>query len=173
MFFHGSKNNLEIGETLISQVDTGYTSYEECISIENAFEYFRPEDKISRKTAIYLVDNPNIIEKVGGYDDYIYEIDPIGNIQKSDLYWYNEVAKEMGDFFEIEELTEKAKKYIENYWNSVESLEKNIEYRVESAVIKNEFNLKEKNNLESLKVYVNKKSGEFNKNTTNMKKNKL
>ena len=133
MFFHGSKNNLEIGETLISQEDTGYTSYEECISIENAFEYFRPEDKISRKTAIYLVDDPNIIEKVGGYDDYIYEIDPIGNIQKSDLYWYNEVAKEMGDFFEIEEI----------------------------------------NNLENLKVYVNKKSGEFNKNTTNMKKNKL
>ncbi len=173
MFYHGSKNNLEIGDVLISQEDEGYTSYEECISIENAFEYFRPQNKISRKTAIYLVDNPEIIEKLGGYDDFIYEIEPIGNAEKSDLYWYNAVAKEMGDFFEINELTDKAKKYIKNYWNSVESLEKNIEYRVENAVVTKEFQVEEKINLENLKAYINKKSDESNKNATTIRKNKF
>lgn len=173
MFYHGSKNNLEINTILISQENKGYTSYEECLSIENAFEHFRPKNKISRKIAIYLVDNPEIIEKVGGYDDYIYEIDPMGDVQKSDLYWYNEVAKEMGDFFDIEELTDKAKKCIENYWNSVESPDKNIEYRVESAIVRKEFKIEEINNLKNLKTYINKKSGECNKNATPIRKNKF
>lgn len=162
MFYHGSKNDLPIDTVLESTEDDGYTSYEECISIENAFEYYKPFDKISRKTAIYLVDNPECIEKVGGYEDYIYKVEPEGNVEKSDLYWYNMVSKEMGDFFEVEEITKQAQKYIENYWLGVESNNPTIEYRINKGVVTEEIELKDSLNKEIQLFLDNKKPKNIN-----------
>lgn len=156
MFYHGSKNLIENQEKLTPQEDS-YTNYEECISIENAFEFYRPENKISRQKCVYLVEDPNMIDNVGGYIDYIYLVNPENNYtEKSDLSWYTMASMEMGDFFELEELTEKSIAYIVNYWNSTPSENPCWEYRASQATI---INLIEDNSLEKdiEKLFENKK----------------
>lgn len=129
-FYHGSKNELDLNECLFKNRD-GYTEYEEVVSIENAFEAFKPEHMISRKDALYVVRDLDSIDYVGAYDDYIYEVD-LDEYEKSDLSWYTEVSLEMGDFFDIKELSAKAIVCIKNYWSGEPSQNPVWEYRTES-----------------------------------------
>jgi hypothetical protein len=134
-YYHGSIDELPIGLMLKNQKD-GYTSDEVVKDLESLFDKYKPKDKISRKEAVYLADNPDDIDNLGGYTDFIYEVNPLDEPEKSDLSWYSKVGSEMGDFFDIdEELSENVKEMLDNYWNGVASENPVWEYRVYNADI--------------------------------------
>lgn len=126
-FYHGTKTELNIGDYLEKDRD-GYTEYDEALSIERAFEVFKPENMISRKEALYVVGNTDDIDNVGAYDDFVYEVF-VDDCEKSDLSWYTELQLEMGDYYELDELTPKAILIIKNYWNGIPSDNPVWEYR--------------------------------------------
>lgn len=134
--FHGSRKNFPIGFRLLPQAD-GYTSYQEVQNIENLFEKYRPENKTSRKSSVFLTDNINNIDGAGGYTDYIYAVEPELTPEASDLAWYSE-ADSLYD--EEETPSKELLNAIAMYWNGTpyhDSSKSNFEYRCKSALITN------------------------------------
>lgn len=128
-YYHGSYDLLDDG-TILKSPEKSYTKSEDNTFLEKIMEKYRPEDKISRYNAIFLSDNIDSIDAAGGSTDYVYSVEPIGKIEKSDLAWYTEI--QMTDDENLQ------KEYAENYWNGVPFYEKDVrcwEYRVEAAII--------------------------------------
>lgn len=126
-FYHGTKKIFPIGFILLPQLD-GYVHQE--IEIENILEKYRPENKISRFNSVFLVDNPDNVDFAGGYEDYIYKVQPIGQIDKSDLSWYSDVS--------IYNTEKENQIYATNYWNQIpyKNSDNSLwEYRCKSAKI--------------------------------------
>lgn len=145
IFYHGSYNELKIN-TLLKSNSQSYSNQNS--NIEDFFEQNRPDYLISRKNAVYLADNVDDIDNLGGYNDFVYEVElTSSNIEKSDLNWYTMA------FEELEEnngfINNKIKKYIEYYWNGVSSDRPCWEYRVEEAFVKREIT---NDSLEFLKL---------------------
>ncbi len=134
-YYHGTYNNFKNNFILTPQ--KGYTWQEQEQEIENLLEKHRPKWKISRKDCVFLVDDPSLIDPTAEFTtekNYsIYEVQPIGQIDKSDLYWYEEIKSR--DLIE-----ENVLPFIMNYWNGIlwnNSNESLPEYRCQKAIVIN------------------------------------
>lgn len=114
MFFHGSANPLSNGLKLVPQTD-GYVKFADN-ELEQFFELHRPENKISRSKAVFLSDDIDLIDCLGGYTDYIYSVLIDSTPSKHDLHWYT-----LAYAYLQEGLTEKATECAFNYWHSIEA----------------------------------------------------
>jgi hypothetical protein len=113
-YFHGSRKIFPVGFTLTPQSD-GYLSYEDVIETERIIEHFRPTHMLSRSKAVFMVDDASMIDYVGGYDDHVYEVEPIGAVKRHNLAWYSEIGMS-----EIDINDPSIKLAAENYWNGVD-----------------------------------------------------
>lgn len=141
-FYHGSKKLFEPGFILKPQPD-GYVHGNfgdetdlDIRKIEKILEKYRPANMISRYESVFLVDNKNIIENVGGHANYIYMVQPIGECQKACLNWYSEIESNVsyGNKLPPAKLL---KEWALNYWNAVyvPTGLSHIEYRCREAKI--------------------------------------
>ena len=129
MYYHGSIKPLNIGTILVPNL-LGYTRQKEVSNIEKLFNENKPEHiLIDRFNCVFLTDNIDDIDNLGGFTDFIFEVDNI--IEKSDLSWYTKA------FLQLEEGNiEGAKESALNYWNGI-ILEGVFEYRINQCIIKN------------------------------------
>lgn len=134
--YHGSRKEFPIGFTLLPQEDSYVVSDdhdEQHHMLERAMEKYRPSHCISRHKAVYLIADPEDIDNAGGYNDHVYECEPLGPVTKCNLHWYSEAymlcehevlsAQEAADqgmdhYAEYGEEPE-LKEYCLNYWNAV------------------------------------------------------
>jgi hypothetical protein len=128
-YFHGSFDKLEIGLNLRPQDGTGSTVE----TLDRLFEECRPTRCIPRTEAVYLVRDPDLIDAVGGFTEFVYEVRPEGTPEGSDLAWLTEaqLALEEGD-------ADRARNCASNYWAGIpfEHADRSVfEYRVRSATI--------------------------------------
>lgn len=130
-YYHGSYDKLPIG-TILKPHDKSYTRIND-VELENIMEKYRPKDKLSRYDSVFMADDIDSIEDAGGSIDFIYLVEPLGEVEKSDLNWYSEI-----DMITPEHNTELEKEYAENYWNGVpyDDLDSSVfEYRTPAAKI--------------------------------------
>jgi len=40
---------------------------------------------------VFMVERPDLVDAAGGYDDHVYEVEPVGVVERSDLAWYSEM----------------------------------------------------------------------------------
>lgn len=103
-YYHGSKTPLEIGTILRPKAD-GYVQQQyadgsEDNWVELELEKARPKDKLSRLESVFMLDlDPGredddgfLFDSAGGYGDYVYEVEPLGRVEQSDLRWYTYAA---------------------------------------------------------------------------------
>lgn len=103
-YYHGSKTPLAIG-TIIRPKSDGYVQRQyadgfEDNWVERAMEAGRPKGKLSRLKSVFMLkldgdragDDGFLYEHAGGYGDYVYEVEPIGTVESSDLRWYTAAA---------------------------------------------------------------------------------
>ena len=140
IFFHGTNLRLDVGFELKPQAD-GYAkdSSEHISALEDFIELGRPHDKIPRRNAVYLSDDPDLIDAAGGLTDAIYEIKPIGFPEKSDLAWYTQTQFFLDEGNELD-----AAICAQNYWSGLEYVDENescFEYRVIGAHISSVFEI--------------------------------
>jgi hypothetical protein len=129
--FHGSRREFPVGFILSPQSD-GYVQDPETKRTEEIVERYRPTGKIARHKAVFLVDDPDLIDSAGGYTDFIYTVEPIGRVERSDLSWYSDIEIYL-DTDESEQ-----QRLAENYWSGMPYNEGDhslFEYRVKSAKI--------------------------------------
>ena len=133
VFYHGSIRELKNGLHLLAQSD-GYVqseSDEALEGFEDFMESLRPEDKISRFDAVFMADKIEDIDNLGGYTDFIYKVEPIGEYSKHDLSWYSEAS----NYYLVND--EKAKECALKYWSGepYDKKEESVfEYMVGSAI---------------------------------------
>jgi hypothetical protein len=136
-YYHGSKKLFSVGLTLTPMKD-GYAESddEDTTMVENILNKYKPSLALSRQDSIFMVDtpDPDLIEKMGGYADHIYEVIPAGTVYKNDLRWYGELSSIIWKEDDME-----AKKLALGYWSG-KSFDGNphFEYRAKSATINKE-----------------------------------
>lgn len=126
--YHGSSEELEIGTFLTKQED-GYVQTVGDPN-ENILEDMRPTDKISRFDAVFMVDDIELIDAVGGNIDYVYSVEPEGRVEKSDLAWMTEMDM-------VDDMDTK-REYAMNYWNGIPFHDEEMsafEYRTTKAEV--------------------------------------
>lgn len=131
-YYHGTTYKMPVGFELKAQAD-GYVSSDEVKELEALFEAQRPSDKISRRTAVFISNDLELIDPSGAFTDVIYRVKPTGNIERSDLAWYTE-AEEHLDNGDLEKATHCAVQY----WEGVRYPKKSnscIEYRCLGATV--------------------------------------
>lgn len=112
-YYHGSQSEFPVGFTLSPQLG-GYATLpdEDIAEVEAIIEQFRPPDKIPRRDAVFMVGNPDEIDAAGGNDDFIYEVEPIGKVEASDLSWYSKISVYWMDMTD-----DKKQQLAEGYWS--------------------------------------------------------
>lgn len=130
--YHGSIAELQIGCTLVPQAG-GYTKSCNSQDLEELFESLRPDNKIPRSESVYMCNDVDLIDLAGGYTDFIYQVNPVGAIEESDLAWYTQAQIQLEDG-DRDGAIESAK----NYWSGELFVYDNascIEYRCREATV--------------------------------------
>lgn len=132
--FHGSRAVLKVGDRLVAKrprLDP------EERAVEAVLEHFRPDGCLPRHASIFLVDRPDgdLIERVGGYADHIYQVEPQGPVERNDVRWWavilNEGALDVahGSKAERAEALAACRPLAEAYWRGEASDNPAWEYR--------------------------------------------
>jgi hypothetical protein len=137
--YHGSRRRFPKGFVLLPQ-SKGYVSWDEVRVHEQFIERYRPRDCLSRGQSVFMVADPRLAETAGGYEDYVYEVRPVGKVERNDLNWY-EVLNVLDNYSieEQEQIDLNDPEWIaaaKNYWKGVPHPGRSMwEYRSPSAVI--------------------------------------
>lgn len=111
MYYHSTDVHLPVGEMLIP-TSSGFVGSREVTALESLFELVRPEGEIARSAASYCCSSLDDLDGAGGREGLVYSVEPVGDVQWSDLAWYTEaqLALEEGD-------TKSARLYASSYWS--------------------------------------------------------
>lgn len=92
-YFHGSRRNFEIGHVLAAHRPRLEPEEK---AVELILERFRPEDCLPRNKCIFMVaqPDPDLIERAGGYAQYIYQVEPQGRVERNDVHWWAKILNE-------------------------------------------------------------------------------
>ena len=139
--FHGSTILFTKGTVLRPQ-SGGYVDHPDAEPqhhmTEEILERFRPENCIPRSKAVFMVDNPDLIDYAGGYTDHIYEVEPVGEVTKGNLAWYSELYALCEDAVLSESAeTPEMEQAARSYWNASpkDSRHDLYEYMASSAIV--------------------------------------
>lgn len=57
---------------------------------EDAFEAARPAASLSRRTNVFMVEAPDedLVERAGGSAKHLYEVEPVGSVERNDVGWW-------------------------------------------------------------------------------------
>lgn len=129
--YHGSGSEMKIGTTIGGSGKKFRSNFGD---VEKILEAFRPPEMESRLTGVYMVGRPSDAYTAGGSDAYVYEVQPLDEVQPHHFSWAGEVYDYAMD--NADELTRKGPKLSRaslkaaiadpqvqraalNYWNGV------------------------------------------------------
>jgi 2'-5' RNA ligase/8-oxo-dGTP pyrophosphatase MutT (NUDIX family) len=114
VLYHGSRKKFQPGDTLTPQPGGYVTAPEPDVELtEDIVELHRPKGALPRKDSVYMVDDPALIDYAGGYEDYVYAVEPIGKVEKNDMDWYSELSTYIWDSIDDPE----AARLAQGYWS--------------------------------------------------------
>lgn len=137
--YHGSRKRFKIG-TILRPQRGGYVAGSGMDKIERAahtklegyLDTFRPTGAVSRANAVFMCARPQDIDYAGGYDDYVYVVDPIGPVHRCNLHWYSQLFSYS---FEDGVYPPECAEWAQNYWSAKPSKNALYEYLAASAKV--------------------------------------
>ena len=112
-YYHGSHDKFEVGEILTP----GEDDYEE--GMENVEWYHilhqhRPMESRQHSWSVFMTGNEDDIDVAGGSTDYVYEVEPIGDVERHDINWASEISYLLDKGHDAE--SDEVKEAASNYW---------------------------------------------------------
>ena len=134
-YIHGSRKYFQAGFILLPQSD-GYVHSTDTEEHESVFERYRPKNRLSRLNSVFMLSSNDInnIDNAGGYNDYVYKVEPHGKVEKSDMGWYSEISR----LIDLDSNDSELITIVKNYWNGVPYRNRSHslwEYRAKSATV--------------------------------------
>lgn len=113
-YYHGSYDELPIG-TVLTPGGDNYESSWGGTPFYGPLEKFRPPEKLAHKEGVFMVGDIDDVDVAGGATDFIYVVEPVGEVQKHDLNWGSEISGLMDDGMQPND--KEVKQAADNYWN--------------------------------------------------------
>ena len=91
-FYHGSPQPLAEGK--VYRVRQWKASDQGGVDkqVEDVLEKYRPKNAIPRYKAFYMTASKyKNMDEFGGVTDYVYQVEPVGRVEKHDLQWVNDL----------------------------------------------------------------------------------
>jgi len=133
LLYHGSMDDLPVGTILTP----GEDDYEENWGNNLwfiALEKYRPMEYRQHSWSVFMVDNEDDVDNAGGGTDYIFTVEPIGEVERHDMNWMSEIGGVLENGGDIE--SDEVKQLALNYWNGVPHPNENVwEYLAPKARI--------------------------------------
>jgi hypothetical protein len=148
IFYHGSYDQLEAGTVMKGRgeayvaawIDSGFYSI---------LESYRPEHCLAHKDAVFMVDDIDDIDNVGGPIDWVLELIPEGVVSKHDVNWSTEISCLISDGHDID--SPEVRHAAEQYWAGTAHKNESVwEYLAESAKVVKAYELDDADNGLSL-----------------------
>lgn len=129
-FYHGSMDHLAVGTIL--RPGPNYEKHWSNTSFYAVLERYRPRHLLPHAQAVFLCGDPDDVDLAGGGTEWMFEVKPLGPLQKHDMNWSSAISGAVDDNSPEEILKELA----ENYWNGVPHPDGSVwEYLVPNAEI--------------------------------------
>ena len=115
-FYHGSFDEFEVGEILTP----GEDDYEEHWGHNHwyqALEKYRPMENRPHAWSVFMVDNLDDVDVAGGGTEYVYEVEPAGDVERHDINWATELSYLFDKGFDVK--SDEVKEAALNYWKGV------------------------------------------------------
>lgn len=128
-YYHGSGKYLPVGTIL-----TPRSNYEEHWSGPEyaILEKYRPSQFLAHADSVFMADNPDDIDALGGETDWLFTVKPNSRIEQHDQSWVSEILIVLD---QEPDNTDKIKEMASKYWNGVSSGNPVWEYLTPSATI--------------------------------------
>ena len=112
-FYHGSHDQFEVGEILTPGEDE-YEEGMENVEWYHVLHQHRPMESRQHSWSVFMTGNEDDIDVAGGSTDYVYEVEPIGDVERHDINWASEISYllDAGHDHNSAEIAEAAA----NYW---------------------------------------------------------
>lgn len=118
-FYHGSYENFfQAGDELCA-LPASYEKNWAGTGFYDVLEHYRPKDKLAHKHAVFMVDNIDDVDNAGAPTDAIYEVEPIGDVQRYDMNWSTEISGIIACDGAEAWHTDRVKGIAEAYWSGL------------------------------------------------------
>jgi hypothetical protein len=112
-YYHGSHDQFEVGEILTPGEDE-YEEGMENVEWYHVLHQHRPMESRQHSWSVFMVADEDDIDVAGGATDYVYEVEPVGDVERHDINWASEISYllDAGHDHDSAEIAEAAA----NYW---------------------------------------------------------
>ena len=135
-YFHGSTQPLRPGTVLQPGKGMGLQNDPAVGEYESYMEQAKPDNKISRQQCVFMCSRLQDIQRAGGGTHYIYEVQPLGQVDMSDQAWYGYLSFLRHPV--TSQYNEEAFEIAMNYWEGIpypDKAESLWEYRTPKAKV--------------------------------------
>jgi len=133
-YYHGSYENLPVGTRLTPGNDDYEDNWGENLWYD-ALEYWRPNEYLAHRAAVFMVDNEDDVDMAGGATDYLLTVIPRGKIQRHDMNWGSEIGGMLEDD-DVDYADPVIENLALNYWNGVPHTNESVwEYLAPEAIV--------------------------------------
>ena len=112
-FYHGSHDQFEVGEILTPGEDE-YEEGMENVEWYHVLHQHRPMESRQHSWSVFMTGNEDDIDVAGGSTDYVYEVEPIGDVERHDINWASEISYLLDAGHEPD--SDEIKEAAANYW---------------------------------------------------------
>lgn len=134
VLYHGSRKDFPVGFMLTPQTDGYIHATREDnsahVMLEDALERYRPAHCVPRENAVFMCEDIEMIDYAGGYNDFVYLVEPDQPVTCCNLAWYSALyslcehetfsaqeARAQGHDWYPDWEEPELKVYALNYWN--------------------------------------------------------
>lgn len=130
LFYHGSYDPLPVG-TIMTGRGQDYENDWQNTDFYSILEKYRPENMISHRDAVFMCDNDDDLDAVGGATDYVLTLVALDKVERHDINWSSAISMALDQNMSDEEIAEFARKY----WSGEPSDDPLWEYLTRSAKV--------------------------------------
>lgn len=131
-YYHGSNTELPV-DTILTPRNT-YEDDWGSTDFYHVLEQYRPEDMLSHKDAVFMVDNEDDVDNAGGGTEWLFTVAPIGKVEQHDLNWGSEVSLLISQGYNASHVM--VEDAAQNYWSGERHMNESVwEYLTPKARI--------------------------------------
>lgn len=100
-YFHGSFDPLPV-ELHLAGRGEAYAQAWDGTDFYPVLERYRPPSSLAHHAAVFMVDDPDLIDAAGGATEWCAEVVPAGRVERHDLAWCTRISELLGDGHAVE-----------------------------------------------------------------------
>ncbi len=124
-YFHGSMDYLPVGTILAPkhnyEKEWSDTDFYQILETVRSKEF---SGMLGHKDGVFMTDNEDDVDNAGGGTEWLFEVLPLGKVEKHDLNWSSEISMHVSDGLTIKDAP--VMNAARNYWKGIPHTDENV-----------------------------------------------